>query len=100
MENTSVLAAPPSPAAAAAVGFGAGGGLLVAVIRYDAVTVKGDLRWQNSLTPLNAPFFDLADALFVNYNWTPARLPSAGDCWLVPSDVSCCGLRGLKVPNK
>jgi hypothetical protein len=81
VENTCVIAAPPAPAAAAAVGFGAGGGLLVAGgARYDAVTVKGDLRWQNSLTPLNAPFFDLADALFVNYNWTPARLPSAGDC--------------------
>lgn len=53
--------------------------LVVDAVRYDAVTVEGALRWQNSLTALNAPFFDLADALFVNYNWTPARMPSAGD---------------------
>lgn len=35
--------------------------------RYDAVTAAGELRWQNGLSALNAPFFDLADALFVNY---------------------------------
>lgn len=35
--------------------------------RYDALTTKGDLEWQNSLTALNAPFFDACDALFVNY---------------------------------
>jgi hypothetical protein len=28
--------------------------------RYDAVTTAGQLRWQNGLTPLNAPFFDLS----------------------------------------
>jgi endo-beta-N-acetylglucosaminidase D len=26
--------------------------------RYDAVTTEGWLEWQNSLTPLNLPFFD------------------------------------------
>ncbi|KAF8066341.1 ENGASE2 [Scenedesmus sp. PABB004] len=46
------------------------------VIWYDAVTAAGELRWQNGLVAANAPFFDLADALFVNYNWTPATLPA------------------------
>lgn len=39
------------------------------VVWYDAVTVEGELQWQNSLTELNQPFFDAADALFVNYTW-------------------------------
>ncbi|GAX77946.1 hypothetical protein CEUSTIGMA_g5388.t1 [Chlamydomonas eustigma] len=46
------------------------------VIWYDAVTTEGWLEWQNNLTPLNLPFFDATDALFVNYAWndkTPAQ---------------------------
>ncbi len=43
------------------------GGWFVAARRYDAVTARGALRHQNRLTPLNAPFFDCADALYVNY---------------------------------
>lgn len=44
--------------------------------RYDAVTTAGELRWQNKLCPeANGPFFDLADALFLNYCWKPAALP-------------------------
>ncbi|GAQ78794.1 mannosyl-glycoprotein endo-beta-N-acetylglucosaminidase [Klebsormidium nitens] len=39
------------------------------VIWYDSVTTKGELKWQDSLTPLNAPFFAAADGLFVNYTW-------------------------------
>ncbi|GFR47376.1 hypothetical protein Agub_g9088 [Astrephomene gubernaculifera] len=39
------------------------------VVWYDAITTEGRLVWQNALTPLNAPFFDAADALFVNYGW-------------------------------
>eukprot|EP00879_Flechtneria_rotunda_P009445 GHRR01009887.1.p1 GENE.GHRR01009887.1~~GHRR01009887.1.p1 ORF type:complete len:846 (+),score=292.20 GHRR01009887.1:222-2759(+) len=46
------------------------------VVWYDAVTTQGELRWQNTLSPLNAPFYDLADALFVNYTWTPQILPA------------------------
>jgi hypothetical protein len=45
------------------------------VIWYDAVTTEGSLRWQNKLTSLNKPFFDVCDGLFVNYGWredTPA----------------------------
>ena len=30
------------------------------VIWYDAVTVKGELKWQDSLTKLNKPFFDVS----------------------------------------
>ncbi len=39
----------------------------VSYCRYDAITVEGRLAWQDGLTPRNAPFFDAADALFVNY---------------------------------
>ncbi|KAF6265409.1 glycosyl hydrolase family 85-domain-containing protein [Scenedesmus sp. NREL 46B-D3] len=46
------------------------------VVWYDAVTTAGELRWQNKLCPeANGPFFDLADALFLNYCWKPAALP-------------------------
>ncbi|GIL62379.1 hypothetical protein Vafri_16601, partial [Volvox africanus] len=50
------------------------------VVWYDAVTSDGRLAWQNGLTPLNAPFFDAADALFVNYTWgeaAPAAVAAA-----------------------
>lgn len=40
------------------------------------MTTAGKLTWQNGLTALNAPFFDLSDALFVNYTWTPDKLPA------------------------
>ncbi|EFJ50266.1 hypothetical protein VOLCADRAFT_58694, partial [Volvox carteri f. nagariensis] len=40
-----------------------------ALVVYDAVTTEGRLAWQNGLTRLNAPFLDVADALFVNYTW-------------------------------
>jgi mannosyl-glycoprotein endo-beta-N-acetylglucosaminidase len=39
------------------------------VIWYDAVTIEGTLRWQDGLTPLNKPFFDLCDGIFINYTW-------------------------------
>ncbi|KAL4424425.1 hypothetical protein ABPG77_005668, partial [Micractinium sp. CCAP 211/92] len=45
------------------------------VVWYDAVTTDGKLQWQNALTPLNRPFFDACDGLWVNYTWqedTPA----------------------------
>jgi endo-beta-N-acetylglucosaminidase D len=37
--------------------------------RYDSVTTKGTLEWQDGLTSLNEPFFAAADGLFVNYTW-------------------------------
>ncbi|KAK6932967.1 Glycoside hydrolase, family 85 [Dillenia turbinata] len=39
------------------------------VIWYDAVTVSGDLSWQNQLNDNNQPFFDICDGIFVNYSW-------------------------------
>lgn len=47
------------------------------VIWYDAVTTWGYLHWQNSVTPLNEPFFDASDAIFINYVWqghTPSNV--------------------------
>ncbi|GJN14109.1 hypothetical protein PR202_gb00891 [Eleusine coracana subsp. coracana] len=39
------------------------------VIWYDAITVNGELDWQNKLNKYNKPFFDLCDGLFANYTW-------------------------------
>ncbi|OEL25010.1 Cytosolic endo-beta-N-acetylglucosaminidase 2 [Dichanthelium oligosanthes] len=39
------------------------------VIWYDAITVEGDLDWQNKLNEYNKPFFDVCDGLFANYTW-------------------------------
>jgi len=39
------------------------------VIWYDSVTVRGNLQWQDQLTELNKPFFDLCDGIFMNYTW-------------------------------
>ena len=44
------------------------------VIWYDAVTMRGELRWQNRLNPLNKPFFDACDGIFLNYNWSDSAL--------------------------
>jgi len=37
--------------------------------RYDSVTVKGDLLWQNELNEHNRAFFDGCDGIFTNYTW-------------------------------
>ena len=39
------------------------------VIWYDAVTVEGELKWQNGLTEKNRAFFDAAGVLFTNYTF-------------------------------
>jgi endo-beta-N-acetylglucosaminidase D len=39
------------------------------VIWYDAVTTEGNLTWQNALTPLNSPFLDACDGIWLNYTW-------------------------------
>jgi len=44
------------------------------IIWYDAVTVQGRLEWQDALTPLNKPFFDACDAIYLNYTWKPDTL--------------------------
>ncbi|GAA5862640.1 hypothetical protein JCM5353_001233, partial [Sporobolomyces roseus] len=40
--------------------------------RYDAVTTKGKLQWQNTLNEKNTPFLTACDSIFLNYFWTPA----------------------------
>ncbi|KAI6656431.1 Cytosolic endo-beta-N-acetylglucosaminidase [Oopsacas minuta] len=45
-----------------------------AVIWYDAVTVRGELRWQNKLNQLNKIFFDACDGIFLNYHWSDLAL--------------------------
>ncbi|OQV21778.1 Cytosolic endo-beta-N-acetylglucosaminidase [Hypsibius exemplaris] len=39
------------------------------VIWYDSITIKGDLKWQNSLNDHNMKFFQFVDGIFLNYNW-------------------------------
>ncbi|XP_024526195.1 cytosolic endo-beta-N-acetylglucosaminidase 1 [Selaginella moellendorffii] len=39
------------------------------VIWYDAVTVDGELQWQDMLTEKNKRFFDACDGIFINYTW-------------------------------
>ncbi|KAL7753590.1 hypothetical protein RI367_000521 [Sorochytrium milnesiophthora] len=39
------------------------------VLWYDSVTTGGQLRWQDRLSPLNKPFFDVCSGIFVNYTW-------------------------------
>ncbi|KAJ3113519.1 hypothetical protein HDU96_003301 [Phlyctochytrium bullatum] len=41
------------------------------VLWYDSLTIQGRLRWQDRLSPLNKPFFDRSDGIFVNYTWHP-----------------------------
>jgi endo-beta-N-acetylglucosaminidase D len=52
--------------------------LLSWLYRYDAVTVNGDLGWQDKLNKYNKPFFDLCDGIFVNYTWKVNLLSFAG----------------------
>ncbi len=50
------------------------------ILWYDAMTMEGELQWQDNLTDLNAPFFQACDGLFVNYTWkadTPAQTAAA-----------------------
>ena len=47
------------------------------LIWYDAVTVDGQLVWQNALNAKNKPFFDVCDAIFLNYAWDQAAASSS-----------------------
>ena len=44
------------------------------VVWYDAVTIEGSLIHQNGVNAANKPFFELCDAIFLNYFWTPQQL--------------------------
>jgi len=39
------------------------------VIWYDSVTAEGKLDWQNELNGHNERWFEVADAIFLNYTW-------------------------------
>ena len=39
------------------------------IIWYDSLTIHGKIHWQNKLTVLNKPFFDVTDGIFTNYFW-------------------------------
>ncbi|KAJ3046940.1 hypothetical protein HK097_000384, partial [Rhizophlyctis rosea] len=39
------------------------------VLWYDSLTTLGKVRWQDHLSLLNKPFFDVTDGCFVNYTW-------------------------------
>lgn len=44
------------------------------------MTTAGVLEWQDTLNELNRPFFEAADAIFINYTWkedTPAKAAAA-----------------------
>ncbi len=44
------------------------------LIWYDAVTIDGALRWQDTLNAANRPFFEDCDGIFVNYTWKARAL--------------------------
>jgi hypothetical protein len=39
------------------------------ILWYDSVTIEGRLQWQDKLTFLNKPFFDVCDGILINYTW-------------------------------
>lgn len=45
---------------------------------YDAMTVDGSVDWQDALNDRNRPFFEAADSMFLNFNWTRVDLTSSG----------------------
>lgn len=66
------------------------------VVWYDAVTVQGKLRWQNTLNRLNRPFFDACDAIWINYTWkrgTPAAVRREVRGWLLLGICSCAACK-------
>ena len=49
------------------------------VVWYDAVTIDGELKWQNGLTVKNKPFFDVASGIFTNYTFKEDHLIRSKD---------------------
>ena len=46
------------------------------------MTTEGLLEWQDTVNDLNLPFFEAADAIFINYTWkedTPAQAADAAE---------------------
>ncbi|MCQ8769647.1 endo-beta-N-acetylglucosaminidase [Streptomyces telluris] len=56
-------------------GHGKGEGLRVTW--YDAMAVSGGIDWQNRLNEHNAPFFQAAGSMFLNFNWDRSGLVSS-----------------------
>ena len=46
---------------------------------YDAMTIDGTVSWQGALDERNRAFYQTADAMFLDFRWTPARLASSGE---------------------
>ncbi|MFF1479250.1 endo-beta-N-acetylglucosaminidase [Streptomyces sp. NPDC058301] len=46
---------------------------------YDAMTVGGSVGWQGELNGDNQDFFRSADAMFVDFRWSPEGLVASGD---------------------
>ena len=47
------------------------------VMWYDAVTIEGELKWQDTLNDSNLYFFESCDGIFVNYTWRETSLLQA-----------------------
>ncbi|KAK7201368.1 glycosyl hydrolase-like protein [Novymonas esmeraldas] len=62
----------PSSSASAAAAVAATAAPVV--IWYDAVTIGGQLSYQNAVNAHNKPFFDVTDGIFTNYFWNPMHL--------------------------
>lgn len=66
------------------------------VLWYDAVTVRGRLRWQNRLNEENYYYFERCDGIFTNYHWHPndvwsSALSSQGRPWDVFTGIDVFG---------
>ncbi|GAA0584177.1 hypothetical protein GCM10010394_11240 [Streptomyces crystallinus] len=46
---------------------------------YDAMAVDGSVGWQGALNGRNQDFFRGADAMFVDFRWSPASLRASGE---------------------
>ena len=64
------------------------------LVWYDAVTIEGKLNWQNALNLMNKPFFDVCDAIFLNYAWDQS---AAADSASVAGDRICDLFLGVDV---
>ena len=73
------------------------------ILWYDAVTMEGKLEWQDTLSPLNTPFFQACNGLFVNYTWkaeTPSQAAAAASASGRPETDVYMGIgeAGLAIP--